>query len=81
MPVDTGSPQKTWDEFWKPLFDSHPDEDIMEQVKKELHDYHWMMGQWSIALGELTGGKLSKPNYTADVMIAEVTDFFEKNDE
>lgn len=76
MSIETGNPAETWNQFWLPLFLENPGEEVQIQVMKELHDYRWMIINWSEALCELTGGKLGKPNYPARTIIDSVTDYF-----
>ena len=70
--------EKDFQEFWKPIICNEDGSINLEQLKKELSDCHTMMEEWRHTLYTLTGAKLSKPNYTSDVMIHEITEYFEK---
>jgi len=53
--------KEDYDEFWKDIVEK--DGVInMEQVKKELSDFHFMMQQVPEVYMEVTGGKISKCN-------------------
>lgn len=59
----------TWEEWKKIVYtDGKLDE---EKVKKELMDYGFILEQVPKVYSAVTGGMLSKPNYFADVVIAE----------
>ena len=69
------------EEFWMPLITNDKGELDKEKILAELFDFHECVKNWSNALYELTGGNLSKPNYTSDVIINAVTNYFEDNDD
>jgi hypothetical protein len=56
-----GDPAATFERFWADLVttDGRLDE---AKVRDELHDYYLIMGEVSRVYGELTGGRISKPN-------------------
>jgi hypothetical protein len=58
--------------FWSGVY--APDGMKAEQVKAELSDYRFMLEQVPKVYEHVTGGKLSKPNYFASVVIAEADD-------
>jgi hypothetical protein len=61
--------EATYDEFWRALVEN-PDGTLnLDQVKRELHDYRWMMSQVPEVYSHVTGGILSKPNYEARSVI------------
>jgi hypothetical protein len=63
----------TWNEFWKAIV--CPDGKIdLEQVKKELHDYHFAMGQVPEVYMHITNGQMSKMNYFANDVIRVADD-------
>ena len=73
--------EKTWREFWiSALETTRADHgcDEMTAIKRELHDFRQCMAAWSEALNHLTNGRLSKVNYTADVIIDEIEKAFEE---
>lgn len=63
-------------DFWKDIVVKDGTLDI-EQVRRELEDYYFVMDQVANVYDHITGGKLSKPNYHAKVVIAEADDFYE----
>lgn len=71
------TPEETYQCFWKLIVEKNGEIDF-EQVKKELHDFHVVMGEVSKVYDQLTGGQLSKPNYYADGVISEVHGYFDR---
>lgn len=67
--------EETYENFWKLIVEKDGEVD-MEQVKKELHDFHIVMNEVSKVYSHLTGGQLSKPHYYADDVISEVYNYF-----
>lgn len=55
----------TFDEFWRDIVCNSDGSLNVEQVKKELHDYRFMIRNTSEAFDEVTGGQISKPNTLA----------------
>lgn len=61
--------QQVWDEFWSPLV--APDGAVdLEQIKRELFDWHTAMDQVSRAYCDITGGRFSKPNTAAGWIVS-----------
>lgn len=50
------------------------------QAKRELSDYHFMLEQVPKVYDEVTGGRLSKPNYCAHSVIEAHNDYLERLD-
>lgn len=57
---------ETLDEFWRGVY---PNGMTAQDVVDELHDYHFMIGEVPKVYMEVTGHKLSKPNYYASSVI------------
>lgn len=74
--TDYETAEETYKNFWKLIVEKDGEVD-MKQVKKELHDFHFVMAQVSMVYSELTGGQLSKPHYYADGVITEVNRYFD----
>jgi hypothetical protein len=71
-------PTETWEEareFWDSVWEETKFDSLPEKVKAELSDYSKMLDTWGHVAFDLSGGRLSKPNYTADVY----RDVFEEN--
>lgn len=66
-----------YDKFWKEIVEVGGVIDI-EQVKKELADYWFILQQVPKVYGAITKGKLTKPNYYASEVIAEYEDCVNK---
>jgi len=57
-------------EFWAPLLEN-PDGTLnLDAVKRELHDYHYLMGAASRVYGHVTGGMVSKTNTLPSAVIS-----------
>lgn len=65
--------ERVWNEFWKPIVCKNETLDI-EQIKKELCDYLFLLEQVPKVYNHITNGLLSKPNYYADAVIAAADD-------
>lgn len=59
--------------FWKDIVEKNGVIDI-EQVKKELADYSFVLSEVSKVYTHVTGGLLSKPNYHANGIISAADD-------
>src|SRR6476646_3900941 len=57
------------EQFWGPIITPNGRLDL-DQVKRELHDYHTLLEEVPKVYCELTGGAISKPNTAADAVIA-----------
>jgi hypothetical protein len=67
------SVEEDWDEFWQPII--APDGEIdVEQLKKELSDFRWVMEQVPKVYMHITGGTLSKVMYEARTVITYADD-------
>ncbi|MFG1857558.1 hypothetical protein ACGFJT_37390 [Actinomadura geliboluensis] len=54
--------RQTHDDFWKQIVE-RPDGTLdLDQVKRELHDYHQLLQKIPKVYDEITGGRISKPN-------------------
>jgi hypothetical protein len=72
--------EQNWVEFWRPLLLEQAPNDLlfidtnngaMEQIKKELHDYHFMMTNTAEVFMEVSGHRISKPNTLARCVLGE----------
>lgn len=69
--------EKTYADFWKSIVEN-PDGTLnLDQVMRELHDYHQMIEQVPLVYSEVTGGRISKPNTMASAVIGEAIDVAE----
>lgn len=73
------TPQECYDEFWKGIIEKDGVVD-MEQVKKELYDFHFMLQEVPKVYCELTGYRISKTNTYAFEVIREAENYFENRD-
>jgi len=68
--------EESW-KFWEPIV-IKPDGSIdIEQVKKELHDFYVAMQEVPKVYCHITGNRLSKILYDADVVIAAADAHYE----
>lgn len=61
---------KVYDDFWKEIIEVDGRID-MEQLKKELSDFQFIIGEVSKVYCEITGGRMSKVTYYADTVLSE----------
>lgn len=66
------NPEEVYQEFWKSIICDKDGNVDVEQVKKELCDYYYMLQEVPSVYSEVTGGMLSKPLYDAKYVL----DFF-----
>jgi hypothetical protein len=73
MSVEPTEPevQEDFDSFWAPIVCPNGRWDL-EQVKKELSDYHAVMREVSEVYMHITEGRISKPNTRAGAVIGVV---------
>lgn len=70
--------QERYDKFWKNIV-CNPDGTInIEQVKKELSDFYFVMNEVPKVYMHITNGLLSKCNYHAHVVTSESDDCYQK---
>lgn len=68
--------ETTWNTFWKDIV-CNPDGTVnIEQLKKELHDFHFIMEQVPKVYCHVTGDTLSKLMYPAETVIRVADDHF-----
>ena len=68
--------KKDWEEFWKDIVCDEAGKVNLEQVKKELSDFRFMIDQVPKVYSEVTGGRLSYPNYEAETVLTLFRDEF-----
>jgi hypothetical protein len=69
---------KEWESFWKEHV-CNPDGTInLEQLKKELYDFSFVMEQVPKVYCHITGGKLSKVMYPAKTVISVADEYFKE---
>lgn len=71
--------EKTWREFWLPIIGKDNAVD-MDQVKRELHDYHVLLDAVEKVYYEVTDGIASKPNTDPQAVIDIFHERFERRD-
>ena len=62
--------EKVFQEFWAEIVCNEDGSINMEQVKKELSDFHFMIEEVPKVYSEVTDGMLSKPNYYAESVLS-----------
>lgn len=60
---------KTFDEFWRGIVMKPDGTWDIDQIKRELHDYHVALSEVPKVYCEITGNAMSKVNYLADEVI------------
>lgn len=67
-----------WDTFWKGIV-CHPDGTInIDQLKKELHDFHFVMHEVPKVYRHVTGDRLSKIMYPAETVIGVADEYMQE---
>lgn len=66
----TNDVEKVYREFWQEIVAPNGKLDL-EQVKKELFDFHKILEEVPKVYDNVTGGRLSKPNTPASVIVGE----------
>lgn len=61
--------EREWEGFWKEAVTNEHGELVLESVKRELHDYSMMLENTARVFNYVTGGRASKPNTDAQVII------------
>jgi hypothetical protein len=56
--------EQTYREFWAPILDA-PGVDREDRIKRELHDYSFLMDEVPLVYDHVSGGRISKPNTMA----------------
>ncbi len=76
---------EVWSEFWAPICTKADGSLNLEQVKKELSDFHYVMQQVPKVYSHITGNLLSKIMYEARIVIdaadKHYEDFYRTEDE
>lgn len=68
--------QEIWESFWKPIVSNEDGTINIEQVKKELADFSFIMEQVPKVYCHITGDKMSKVMYRAKDVIRMADDHF-----
>jgi hypothetical protein len=63
--------EKEWNDFWKDIVCNEDESVNIEQLKKELSDYSFILRQVPKVYSHITNGTLSKVNYKAETVINE----------
>lgn len=64
--------KKDWEDFWKEICLNEDGTINLEQIKRELSDFHGVLSEVSKVYENITRGAISKPNTQAKYVIAEV---------
>lgn len=76
--VPTNTKDKTFEEFWASIVTNEDGSLNVEQIKKELHDYHNIMEEVSKVYDHITGGMISKINTKHECVILEADQHYDK---
>lgn len=75
MANDGQTHEDRWDDFWAPIVLNEDGTVNLEQVKRELGDYRFVMGEVARVYDHVTGGLLSKVNYYAEGVISAADEY------
>jgi hypothetical protein len=67
--------EQTYREFWAPILDA-PDVDREDQIRRELHDYSFLMDEVPLVYDHVSGNRISKPNTMAFEVINQHDEVF-----
>jgi len=70
--------EASFQEYWADIIMNKDGTVNLEQVKKELHDYTFMLNEVPKVYCEVSGGLLSYPNYYASSVIESFENHIEK---
>jgi hypothetical protein len=77
-PNKENSPELLWNSFWKKIC-TNPDGSLnLEQIKKELADFHYLIQEVPKVYCEITGNKMSYPNYPANSVLQAYEDHLDE---
>ncbi len=62
--------EEVFDDFWAPIVLHEDGTPNMDQIKRELADFHSMLEEIPKIFCEITHGRISKPNTLASAVIA-----------
>lgn len=68
-----------WENFWKEIVTDEKGNPDLEQIKRELADYSFILEQVPVVYNHITCGRLSKPNYYADQVTSLADDLQNKD--
>lgn len=71
--------KQTFADFWKELVCDADGNLILDRVMRELHDYRTLLMNVPKVYSHVTGGKVSKANTDADVVIALADDSYQES--
>lgn len=69
----TNDYKQDYEMFWKDIVEKDGEVDL-DQVKKELYDYHLLMREVTKVYSELTNSLFSKPHTRAELIIDTIND-------
>lgn len=75
--VDYGNVEGNWENFWKGIVCNEDGTINLEQVKKELSDFYFVMGEVPKVYCHITGGSLSKLMYPSETVICVADDYMQ----
>lgn len=73
--------EQVWDDFWKDIVTNEDGSLNLDQIKRELFDFHVVLDEVPLVYVSVTGGMLSKPNYPARTVISEFENYVEQLNE
>jgi len=75
--MKTSTSEESW-EFWKPIVCNEDGSMNTEQVKKELHDFLFMIQNVPVVYDHITGGIISKPLTDPKAVIDQAEEHYRK---
>lgn len=70
--------EETYERFWKDIVENNQGELILDQVKRELHDYSILLENVPKVYDHVTGGVVSKPHTDASIVCQKCDEYHEE---
>jgi hypothetical protein len=67
--------EQIYKDFWKDIVENEDGSINLEQLKKELCDFHFMIEEVPKVYSAVTNGSMSKPNYYSSEVITQFEDY------
>lgn len=71
--------ETNWEDYWKNICTNEDGTLNLDQIKRELADYSFILEQVPTVYCRITNGLLSKPNYYASAVIGVYEDCFNQH--
>lgn len=70
--------EQIYNDFWKEIIENKDGSINIDQLKRELHDFHTAITNVGKVYYHITGGRISKINTLAEVVISKAEEYYEE---